>query len=159
MSPAEPLIAVLLDVGGILVLETAPTSPVDQLVPQLLPSVREDVEWLSSRYRLGAVTNTSVMTETDVRRLLDAAGIGRYLEVVITSVDVGAAKPDPLPIRVALERLGVAAAVSLYIGDRENDRIAAVAAGCHFAPIDGTLRETVDRYLSESVRSRAGDRA
>lgn len=149
MTSEQPLAAVLLDVGGTLVQEAAPTAPVDRLVPRLLPAVREDIEWLASRYRLGAVTNTSVMTETDVRRLLDTVGVGRHLEVVVTSVDVGVAKPDPLPIQVALERLGVAAAASLYVGDRESDRIAATAAGCGYAPIDGTLRETIARHLAQ----------
>lgn len=150
MSRLQRLEAVLLDIGGTLVEEAAATQPIDQLVPRLLPAVREDLQWLSGRYRLAAVTNTTVMTERDVRHLLEIAGIGRYLELVLTSVDIGAAKPDPLPIQVALRRLGVTPAAALYVGDRDTDRAAAAAAGCRYAAIGNTLRETVEQHLAEA---------
>lgn len=149
MSRLQRLEAVLLDIGGTLVEEAAPTQPIDQLVPRLLPSVREDLQWLSSRYRLAAVTNTTVMTERDVWHLLEAADIGHYLELIVTSVDVGAAKPDPLPIQVALRHLGITPAAALYIGDRDSDRVAATAAGCRYAAIGNTLRETIEQHLTE----------
>ena len=38
-------------------------------------------------------------------------------------------KPDPLPLLVAAERIGVVAAECVYVGDDERDIVAARAAG------------------------------
>ena len=47
-----------------------------------------------------------VMGEADVRSALGESGVAERLEVVITSRDVGVAKPDPRGIDAALDRLG-----------------------------------------------------
>jgi putative hydrolase of the HAD superfamily len=60
--------------------------------------------------------------------LLDA------FDAVVSSAEAGAAKPDPAPFRVALERLGVAPERSLHIGDEGIDERGAAAAGMRFAP-------------------------
>ena len=53
---------------------------------------------------------------------------------VVTSAEVGAAKPDPRIFLVALERLGVEPARALHVGDAPEDEHGAVAAGMGFAP-------------------------
>ncbi|HVA99751.1 MAG TPA: HAD-IA family hydrolase [Acidimicrobiales bacterium] len=146
--------AVIFDIGGTIVNESAPETPVEHLVPMLLPKVAADLEYLSGLVRIGAATNTSVMTEPDVRRLLDVVGINRYFDVLVTSCDVGASKPDPTSLIVAMERLGlVEPGRILYIGDRDIDEMAAHAAGFQFAYIsnDGlraSVSEWVDQWLS-----------
>ena len=54
--------------------------------------------------------------------------------LVVTSADVGVAKPDPASLRLATERLGVEPARTLHIGDADADRESAAAAGTSFAP-------------------------
>jgi FMN phosphatase YigB (HAD superfamily) len=65
---------------------------------------------------------------------LDRLGIAPLVDLVVTSADAGVEKPDPGILLAALERLGVAPARALHIGDRDEDEQAARAAGMHFAP-------------------------
>ncbi|HEV7525401.1 MAG TPA: nicotinate-nucleotide--dimethylbenzimidazole phosphoribosyltransferase [Acidimicrobiia bacterium] len=137
--------AILFDVGGTLVSEAAPGTPVDRLVAQPLPGVVDALRALQSQHRLGAVTDTAVMDEQAVRALLGPVGLDSLLEVVVTSTDVGAAKPDPASVHEALRRLGVDASRALLIGDRAVDRDAAAAAGVAFAATDAGLRDAIER--------------
>jgi nicotinate-nucleotide--dimethylbenzimidazole phosphoribosyltransferase len=92
------------------------------------------------------------MREPDVRALLARIGLDDLLEVVVTSCDVGAAKPDPAPITRALERLAVAPARALYVGDRDVDRDAATAAGVSFTATDRGPVDAIERF----TRGRGG---
>ena len=57
-------------------------------------------------------------------------GLGRYIDVVMTSDQLGVAKPDPRAFELACGRLGVPVRAAVYVGDqREVDAIAATAAG------------------------------
>jgi putative hydrolase of the HAD superfamily len=57
-------------------------------------------------------------------------GLGRYIDVVLTSDLIGVAKPDPRAFELACGRLGVPPHAAIYIGDRlEVDALAATAAG------------------------------
>ena len=82
------------------------------------------------------------MTEADVRALLADVGVDDLFEVLVTSVDVGAAKPDPPPLELALRRLGLDdPSRVLYVGDQPTDAAAAEAAGMPYADVaDGTDR-------------------
>lgn len=53
---------------------------------------------------------------------------------VVVSAEVGAAKPDPRPFEVALERMSVAASRTVHVGDHEDDERGAAAAGIAFVP-------------------------
>jgi nicotinate-nucleotide--dimethylbenzimidazole phosphoribosyltransferase len=134
--------AVILDIGGTLVAEQPPGTATSDLVARCLPNVVEDLGLLSRSLRLAAATNTSVMSEKDVRALLVPTGIDELLEVVVTSADVGVAKPDPAVLFAVLERLGgTAPDRALFIGDQPTDEAAARAAGMPFVPVhpDGVL--------------------
>jgi FMN phosphatase YigB (HAD superfamily) len=54
---------------------------------------------------------------------------------VVTSADVGAAKPDPAVLRRALDLLGVAPERVLHVGDSHEDVEVARAANVAFAPV------------------------
>jgi putative hydrolase of the HAD superfamily len=59
-------------------------------------------------------------------------GLGPFVDVVLTSDQLGAAKPDPDVFVLACRRLGVPPADVVYVGDRlEVDALAATAAGLH----------------------------
>ncbi|HEV2993716.1 MAG TPA: nicotinate-nucleotide--dimethylbenzimidazole phosphoribosyltransferase [Acidimicrobiia bacterium] len=146
---ADHVDAVLLDVGGTLVDEAPAGTAVADLRPEARPGVADALDALAGRVRVAAVTNTAVMGEADVRRLLDTAGLGPF-EVVVTSADVGAAKPDPAPLHAALSRLAVAPGRALYVGDRASDRDAAEAAGTAFSATDRGLADALERAAAAS---------
>lgn len=77
---------------------------------------------------------TGIVSNFDHRlpALLDGLGLTPLVETVIRPADAGAAKPDARIFRVALERLGVAPADALYVGnDDVEDVRGARAAGLH----------------------------
>jgi nicotinate-nucleotide--dimethylbenzimidazole phosphoribosyltransferase len=126
---------VLFDIGDTLVRAAAPGTPVGALVAEPLPGVLATVRALAATHRIGAVTDTAVMTESDVLAALAGSGLEHLLEVIVTSHDVGAAKPDPRGITAALARLGGVPATTLFVGDADVDEAAAHAAGTAFARV------------------------
>ncbi len=151
----DRLDAIVFDIGGTLVLEAAAATPTSDLVPVLRPGVAAELAALSRSYRLGAATNTAVMRGPEVRALLARAAIDGYFESVVTSSDVGAAKPDPRVLLVTCEQLAVDPARALYIGDRPIDQQAASAAGMFFVYVGrGGLLAAVDEFTARG-RSRS----
>lgn len=138
MPTALPFDAVLFDIGGTLVREAPAGTGVADLTVTWIDGAPRTLAALSGAgLRIGAVTDTAVMTEADVRTLLQLDGVSDLLEVLVTSVDVGAEKPDPASIFEALTRLGITdSSRVLVVGDRSRDRDAAAAAGCAFAAVD-----------------------
>ena len=147
----ERLEAIIFDIGGTLVVEAAPGTPTDDLVPILLPGVAADLDALSHWYHLGAATNTAVMWEPEVRALLARAEIDHYFQAVVTSSDVGTSKPDPRVLLVACKKLAVDPARALYVGDRSIDEEAASAAGMFFVNVGvGGLLDAVHEFTARA---------
>lgn len=152
MEP-EHLEAIVFDIGGTLVVEATPGTPTDDLVPTLRPGVAADLATLSHGYRLGAATNTAVMREPEVRALLARADIDHYFQAVVTSSDIGAAKPDPRLLLVVCKKLGVDPGRALYVGDRSIDHEAATAAGMFFVNVGlGGLLDAVHELTARAQR-------
>ncbi len=84
---------------------------------------REVLEALSARLPLGIVTGRP---RKDALRFLEAHDLTTFFPVVICMEDA-ALKPDPAPVTLALERLGVCRA--WLLGDTPDDLAAARAAG------------------------------
>ncbi len=63
-------------------------------------------------------------------RGLEIAGAAPYLEFLVGADDCAINKPDPAPIRVGLEKIGLDASECLYVGDSPFDIQAGSAAGC-----------------------------
>ncbi len=83
--------------------------------------------------RLACVSNSDGRAE----ELLAACDMLRGLEFVVDSHHVGIAKPEPGIFHVALERLGLPAERTLYVGDlRRVDGAGARGAGLHFVLLD-----------------------
>lgn len=150
-SAIEGVEAILFDVGGTLVAEAAPGTAVRDLVPELRPGALACLRSLAVNHRLGAVTDTAVMDEATVRALLARVGLADLLEVIVTSHDVGAAKPDPRGIHEACRRLAVAPERVLFVGDRSVDRDAAGNAGAAFVAVDRGLDDAIARARSARV--------
>jgi len=78
-------------------------------------------------YRMGCITNkSSRFTEP----LLEASGLAKYFEIVVSGDSLPEKKPHPLPLLHAAKFFGVAIEQVLLIGDSLNDALAARAAGC-----------------------------
>ena len=63
------------------------------------------------------------------RMLTQSFGIERFIDETLGSMTGMPKKPDPAPLLAIAERLGVAPADSLYVGDSDADVKAARAAG------------------------------
>jgi len=93
----------------------------------LYPGVEEGLAYLAGAgYPLGAVTNKA---ERFTLPLLEAMGIARCFELVVSGDTLPRKKPDPLPLLHAARHFGVAPSDSLMVGDSSNDVGAARAAG------------------------------
>ncbi|MGH3276984.1 MAG: HAD family hydrolase [Streptosporangiaceae bacterium] len=106
------------------------------------PGTVELVAGLASQYRLAVVTNTH---QADlVPAHLAAMGIARYIDAVITSVEVGWRKPHPAIYAAALRRLGVGPADAAFVGDTyEAEYGGPVAAGMTAFLIDPGRRHDI----------------
>ena len=62
-------------------------------------------------------------------------GLDPLLTALVAGGDVPAAKPDPAGLNLAMEKLGVAAHQTLYVGDTVIDAEAALRAGTAFAAV------------------------
>lgn len=75
---------------------------------------------------IGVVTSKRHVSATNTLR---AAGLDGHLPLLVAMEDTDAHKPDPEPLLLALQRLGVRPAECVYIGDAVVDVQAARAAG------------------------------
>ncbi|QGN40068.1 phosphoglycolate phosphatase [Klebsiella oxytoca] len=66
-----------------------------------------------------------------VAPILESLDIAKYFTVVIGGDDVKNKKPHPEPLLLVAEKLGLAPAELLFVGDSRNDIQAAKAAGCY----------------------------
>ncbi len=81
--------------------------------------------------RTGVLTNGNVQVQN---AKIDAIGLRDVFDVVVISEGVGLKKPDPAIFALALDKLGVPAAETLFVGDNpEVDIVGAAAAGLQTA--------------------------
>ena len=76
--------------------------------------------------RLAICTNKADRVTHAVLRALD---LERFFGAVIGGDTLATRKPDPAPLRAAIERLGAAPSEAIMIGDNEHDAATAEAAG------------------------------
>ncbi|MBP2307098.1 phosphoglycolate phosphatase [Azospirillum melinis] len=93
----------------------------------LYPGVAETLGRLAEAgLRLGVCTNKPMAATL---RLLDDLGIAGRFAAVVGGDSYPSRKPSPEPVLGLLERLGVAPAQTVFVGDNEHDVAAARAAG------------------------------
>jgi len=66
---------------------------------------------------------------------LAKVGLDHLFDVVLTSAEAGAPKPEPALFLEALSRLRVEPGRALHVGDGDTDRNGAHAAGLAFEPV------------------------
>jgi len=106
----------------------------DELHDQLLspfPGAAETVAELARRGVPLALVTSKLRRST--LRGMDRCGITELFPVIVTPEDVRNPKPDPEPVLVALERLGVDASEAVFVGDSPHDMASGRAAGTRTA--------------------------
>jgi len=110
-APAHPYVLKMELSGG------AAWEPWPKRLDPLYPGVPELLQELHKRYHLGVIANHGVDT---AQRL----GIAQYLDVIVTSEELGFGKPDPRLFALALKRAHCAPEEALIAGDRLDNDIA-----------------------------------
>lgn len=97
---------------------------------QLLPGALDLVRALAKKFPLALITNGIASVQN---KRFAASPISAYFRSIIISEEVGMAKPDPRIFEPALQKIGVAAADVLFVGDSvTSDMAAARNAGMDF---------------------------
>ena len=148
---------VLFDLGNTLIAQENPGTPYQDLKVQVLPGVQQLLDELNGKVKLGIVSNTKTIMAADIQAKLGTVGLDKYFQCIIATAEFGTHKPYPAPITAAIERLQCTAGRTLYVGDIETDKQAAVSAGAHFAYAGPNLYESIKQYIlhSDSAFDRA----
>jgi len=111
--------------------------------------IYEDVTPMLARLNQAGIP-CAVVSNWDSRLplLLERLGLLRYFACVVTSAEIGCAKPDPRIFAAAVARLNVAPERTLHIGDSAVDD----AAGAHGAGLRPVLIDREARYTGEYPR-------
>jgi len=81
---------------------------------ELFPEVKEVLETLRHRYRLGVISNALPSMDW----VFDRFGIRKYFDAIILSATVKVAKPDAAIYHIALQRLQAEKAHCIFIDDK-----------------------------------------
>ncbi|WP_324825399.1 pyrophosphatase PpaX [Sinanaerobacter sp. ZZT-01] len=94
---------------------------------ELFPGMKELIEGLKQKgYKLGVVTSR-LRNSTEIG--LKKYGLIGYFDTIVTADDTNKHKPDPEPIRIALEKLNSEPQETIMIGDSMFDVLCAQNAG------------------------------
>lgn len=108
------------------------------------PGVYEGIKQLHEQgYKLAIVTTKKNQT---AHRGLKLKGLDAFFDVVIGLDDVTRAKPDPEPIRKALDALNSTAEEAIMVGDNSHDILAGKNAGVTSVAVGWALKG--EEYLS-----------
>ena len=82
------------------------------------PGMKEALAALRQRgLRLGCVSN-AFMSAMTLHRIMEERGYGAYLDLTVSSCDLGYRKPHPAIYQAALDRMNVTAPETIFVGDR-----------------------------------------
>lgn len=100
--------------------------PYDHSLLKLANGAQETISALKRQYFLGIVTGR---IKTNIFEFPDFEKLAHHFSTIVGYEDTERHKPHPDPLLFAAEQLAVAPNACVYIGDVENDMIAAHAAG------------------------------
>ncbi len=93
----------------------------------LLSGMKALLQELHAKYRLAVLSNTSRIGFADY--LSERRGFGSLFEVVVSSAEVGFAKPEPEVYHIALDRLNIQPGQALFVDDLQRNTDAAGKLG------------------------------
>ena len=85
-----------------------------QRLRRAIPGAPETIRRLKGRTQVGVVTNNTVAEQVEKLAFL---GLDRSVDFMVTSEEIGAAKPDPKIFRAALARAGASPQEAVMVGD------------------------------------------
>jgi FMN phosphatase YigB (HAD superfamily) len=86
-------------------------------LPTLVPEAPRVLTDLSTRYRLGIISDTGITPGRVLRQLLEQDHLTGYFTHFTFSDEVGRSKPHPSAFLTTLEALGAAPAEAVHVGD------------------------------------------
>jgi phosphoglycolate phosphatase len=92
------------------------------------PGLKELLRWLAPEFGLAIATNRS----NTIGDVLEYHGLGEFFDIVVSSLDVRKAKPNPESIFMILNFFEINADQSIYVGDSLVDYETAKAANVAF---------------------------
>jgi len=98
--------------------------------PELNEGAEETIQSLSTRVKLGIISDTGLTPGSVIRRFLAERGLLNYFSTTIFSDELGYCKPDVRAFKRALGLLGATPAEAIHVGDLlRTDVAGAKAAG------------------------------
>jgi len=85
--------------------------------PSLIEGVRETLELLSPKYKMGIICDTGITPGRVLRKVLEEHRVLRFFHVTVFSDEVGYTKPHKTMFETALQSLGVEASEAIHVGD------------------------------------------
>jgi len=103
---------------------------VNDFTPKVNPEAFEALSMLRRAGLRIAVVSNSSFTGDQIKSMLVKVGLGDYVDVVVSSCDVGVSKPSPAIFQEAARRLGLDPGSLIHVGDSYlEDVLGALAAG------------------------------
>ncbi len=96
-----------------------------------------------------AVLSDTESRESNVRSRLADLGIEQYFDAVITSIDIGHAKPDPEAYRTALAALDVSADQAIFVGHDADELRGAIRCGLCAVAFNGNEGTPCEHSLGQ----------
>lgn len=124
--------------------------------PKVSHEAPETLKALRDRgFRIGVLTNTS-FNEDGVWRLLDNVGLSKYIDVVVSSCDIGVGKPLREAFEYLCIKMGVGSSSLLHVGDTYLDDV----VGARLFGAEGVLYTGLWKYYDKYTpyRNRARDK-
>lgn len=100
---------------------------------RLFPETQEVLQALQGGYRLALITNAQGQMVEGKHRIGRYPELALFFELIVVAGEGGIpAKPDPIPFRICLEKMGIAPDEAVYVGDDWRiDVLGSEAVGMH----------------------------
>ena len=120
------------------------------------PGINKLLDNLRSKYKMAIVTSTH---REQAMEILSKVGLLEYFSFIIGQDDTMMNKPDPEPVLLAMNRLGVTREDCIFVGDQPYDIIAAHEAGIIAAAATwGTgMKDVLEVYRPDYFLEHPGD--
>ncbi len=117
-----------------------------ELPPRATPGMRDALDVLAGRYRLGIISDAIVTPGRGLRKILDQHGMLQFFSHIVYSDEAGASKPAARVFQLASAGLDAPFDQMAHIGDREHN------------DVDGPLAVGMKAVLFTAVVDRGSDR-
>ncbi len=126
--------------------------------PDLIEGMDKAIQELSTRYKLGIVSDAIVTPGTGLRQLLDRYGLRQYFSGFAFSDEAGHSKPHRDVFDSVARQMGVAVEEMVHVGDRDhNDVKGPQAIGMKAVLLTASRDRDKDITTADAICARATD--